>query len=203
MNWLGLRQHVKEQVANPGLTDLQFERWQTLVMSRIHRDIKPKELVVRKVFTPTFFPWILPGKLEEIIYLTTPGSAQDTIRLQRVSRETIAQYTAVTTGKPAFYALDGLAISMYPNGLNVEYTLIYHNQDAVMSDDTDINVVLSNYPDLWVYGLLREVYMLMRDFEGAREARDTYLSEVAAINRSNAWKQAAEAPQASGAWANG
>ena len=201
MKWGELKTHVKNQVVNQTIPDLEFTNWQDVCLSRITRDARPKELIQRTTFTPTAFPHLFSQDAEEIIDLTTPGNGTENIRLRRASRETMAEFKLETGGTPRYYVQNGQSIEIYQNGLNREYTLVYLAKDDAMTGDNEQNTTLRYNSYLWVYALMHEAYMYMRDFEAAREARTLYDAEVASLNAADAMKQSAEAPQASGAWA--
>tara|TARA_Y100000310_G_scaffold79766_1_gene76443 strand:- start:955 stop:1566 length:612 start_codon:yes stop_codon:yes gene_type:complete len=201
MKWGELKTHVKRQVVNQTIPDLEFTNWQDVCLSRITRDARPKELIQRATITPTAFPHLFSQDVEEIIDLTTPGNGTENIRLRRASRETMAEFKLETGGTPRYYVQNGQSIEIYQNGLNREYTLVYLAKDGAMTGDNEQNTTLRYNSYLWVYALMHEAYMYMRDFEAAREARTLYDAEVASLNAADAMKQSAEAPQASGAWA--
>ena len=198
MNWGQIKTHIKDQVVNQDFSDTLMQRWQELVLSRIHRDSELR--ILRSITTRTPTAWPDTFAFEDIISIETPGKGQRTIRLKRAGRELLAEYKAVSSGEPEYYTLDGEFWQAYPNGLNRTYTITYQKRDFLMDADNERNQLAFFHPNLLIYGILVEAYNHMRDIDAAKAAEETFYAELARHTARDKWKAAAEAPQASGAW---
>jgi hypothetical protein len=75
--------------------------------------------------------------------------------------------TSVTPGIPLLWCIDGTNIAFdRPAGSNYSLTLRMIG-GVTLSDATPTNLVLTNYPNVYLYGALKEAAPYLRDAEGA------------------------------------
>lgn len=87
-------------------------------------------------------------------------------------------------GKPIWFAIHGSYLEFVPvpdSTYTVEMT--YYAKLDTMSDDTDTNWLLNNYPQAYLYGALIHSAPFLRDDERVPTWRGFYEDAVAKINR--------------------
>ena len=84
-----------------------------------------------------------------------------------------------SSGQPAFYSIENgqLRLSPSPNGSENLVLRYYAKLDDLSADD-DTNVILTNFPGIYVYGALSHHAMLIRDQESAAMWQGAYQKEV-------------------------
>lgn len=89
-----------------------------------------------------------------------------------------------SNGSPSVYAIDGGTMYLSPEPTTSEtVALDYYARVAALSADADTNDVLTNYPDVYVYGTLTHHAALIRDPEAAAIWRTGYDAAIASANK--------------------
>ena len=132
-------------------------------------------------------------------YLTLPTDWLETIRitvedtvpyaLNLVSRDEIQDRRlrgANVSGKPVYYAHIAGELELYPTPdatYNIE--LLYTQKIEALSDSNTSNWLLSEAPDLYLYAVLLETAIYLRDDERIAAYAGMYQSKLAALNASS------------------
>jgi hypothetical protein len=82
---------------------------------------------------------------------------------------------------PQFFTVDGDSIKVQGGGTD-SYTLTYWEKYADLSADSDTNWLLTNAPDVYLWGSVAEAYAYTRDPEGETYARNRYNLAVQGLN---------------------
>ncbi len=168
--------------------------------TRINRDCRLGEMIVRTTITPTENPFDAPSDFLESRELSYyRNGARVPLRLS--PRWQINLYDTVNVGQsnPQFFSVDGKKIETKPGGVDIEFTLLYYGELAGFTQDSDTNDVLKTFPSLYLYGALIEAFSWTQDNELRLSALETYNSEVALANRRAHEAEAGAAMQMTGA----
>lgn len=199
MTYPDLRAYVRELSHRDDITDNLFNYFLDMAHRRILRDIKDRLAVSQTTLTIGFDPYILPFEWDEILELTTVATNGNTIKLQRVSRDQFWNDRANNSPDIWSYMINGNTIRFAPEATGFDVVLTYRRKQDPPKSNAIQNGYLLNYPSLYVYGILIEVYAWLHNTEERQKALDNYNSEVAIVNEMNAYKEIGEAPQAIGA----
>ncbi len=152
-----LKSLVADYLARDDLTT-QIPDFIRLAESRLDKELRIRELIKRATTTTTAGDDTvnLPDDFLGIIDIFIEGSPK-----QQLSYVTPSQYSAIyggsVTGKPIVYTVLGKEFRLGPKP-DTAYTLeiLYHERIQNLSDSNTTNDVLTNYPELYLYGTLIE-----------------------------------------------
>lgn len=92
-------------------------------------------------------------------------------------------YVRSGAGEPAYWCIDGANLAVdCPADVDRTVTLRYRGVFR-LGVDTPTNVILVNYPDLYLYGSLLESGPFIRDVDSMNLWREMYARAVAEVNR--------------------
>ena len=151
--------------------------------TRINRDARLGEMLVRTTVTPTENPWTVPAdflEARELSYFRNGHRVP--LRLSPRWQMNLYDNVHVLQSNPQFYSVDGSKIETRPGGIGVEFSLLYFAELAKFTDDSDTNAVLSTFPSIYLYGALIEAFSWTQDNELRAAATETYVSEVNLAN---------------------
>jgi len=152
-----------------------------LATRRIGRDLTAQEnTTILDPFQPVSGMAPLPADyrtMKEISYLQATQRRQ----LKSASVDTLAKYAA-TANAALFYKVHGLFIELKPFATR-DYRLIYYNSPAALVDDEDENQVLTEYPFLYLYASLVELWFYVQNGGAYTSSLETYTSEINETNR--------------------
>jgi len=131
-------------------------------------------------------------------YLTLPTDWVETIRLtvkdtvpyamNLVSRDRMQDIRFEgddVSGKPLYYAHIAGEIEMYPTpDATYDIELLYTQKIEALSDSNTSNWLLTEAPDLYLYAVLLETAIYLRDDERITAYAGMYQSKLAALNTS-------------------
>lgn len=92
--------------------------------------------------------------------------------------------SAVTTGTPVTYTLEGNTIVLSPTIASGTVALRYYKKYASLSADGDTNWLLANAPSIYFWSAVFEAYLYVRDQTKAADALQNYVAGVAGLNDS-------------------
>lgn len=117
------------------------------------------------------------------LWLTTYGNR---IEILFTTPEQLPVITS-SSGQPYFYAIDGSNIAFdYP--ASQAFTYVFRYRKAYDIASTLTNHILTNYPNTYLYGALREAALLSRDREAAEDYEALFtqaLEECKSVERQN------------------
>ena len=132
-------------------------------------------------------------------YLTLPTDWLETIRitmqdtvpyvLNLASRDQIEEYRlrgANVSGKPVYYSHIAGEIELYPTPdatYNIE--MLYAQKIDALSDSNTSNWLLTEAPDLYLYAVLMETAIYLRDDDRIAAYASMYQNKLAALNASS------------------
>lgn len=93
----------------------------------------------------------------------------------------VTQTIPLTGNPPVYYSIEGLALTARPFVAGT-YPIVYW-AEPVLSASNPENAVLTQWPNLYLYACLIELYVWTRNESGRVQAVATYVDEVAAINK--------------------
>lgn len=87
-------------------------------------------------------------------------------------------------GVPDFYTFAGGAIRLYPTpDAAYTYTLRYYTKIPALSASQTTNYILTNFPDVYLWGCRFEAYSYALDIESAAAAKQMYEEAIKEIER--------------------
>lgn len=95
------------------------------------------------------------------------------------------KYIGASSNTPAEYSLQEGNIVLAPTpSADIDVVVTYWASPVPLAT-TSTNDILTNYPDVYLYGSLKHGYRYMRNLERAQEAEASYLKAVASANKSS------------------
>jgi hypothetical protein len=159
MNFLGLKTAVNSSVS--GRTDIPDHIYE-VTLAEFNRDIRTVDMFETASITADAEYEALPADFLEAVslHLVNNGNRQ---RLQVMTPDEL-NYQRPVSGTPRRYAVTADGLKLFPTP-DAEYTLTleYYEKIAALSGDSDTNVILSRYPELYLYTALKHVGIWARD----------------------------------------
>jgi hypothetical protein len=172
MNYLAIKDAVKEFANRGDITDALILSWLPLVEQRIYYGTDDREPGLRVqsmlaapaplAFTVAGSSAALPADLVSIERLTFLQGGR-AIPLDYVPSAPLAPLES-NAGTPTWYTVRGNSVYIGPS-FDGNLTLLYYKRLVTPSTNSDENALMLRFPTLYVYGLLREVGVWMRDAE--------------------------------------
>ncbi len=159
---------------------------------RIVRDLRVRENQVMTTIIPTSNVLDLPSDfidLREISY----KNGNRVVVLSSVGRHRLSIATS-QTGRPGVYSIIGDQIAVGPITIPDEFTLWYWQKFPPLVNPTDTNILLTEYPYIWLYAMLVEGAVYIQDDTMRQLAVETYLTEINRVNVRESEGRFGEAP---------
>ena len=163
-----------------------------LTESRIYRDLRTRENIVKATLTPTTNLFDLPSDFIDLRELSAKKGNRVVV-LSSVGRHRLSISTS-QTGFPVVYSIIGNQIEVGPITLPDDFTLWYWQRFPALINPTDTNVLLTAFPEIWLYAMLVEGAVYVQDDTMRSLAVGTYLEEVNRVNVREAEGRFGEAP---------
>tara|TARA_R110002096_G_scaffold47780_2_gene127468 strand:+ start:103 stop:720 length:618 start_codon:yes stop_codon:yes gene_type:complete len=149
----------------------------TLTEGKLNRDLLIRASVVRAETTTTSGTafYNLPSDIIELKNITRDTSsasfALSYLSLESASRE----YGGVSSGFPRAYSSVGDTIKLLPTP-DAAYTIgiNYYQKLVALSDSNTSNIILENYPDLYLFGSCFEGALFLNDTEQSQRFGGIY-----------------------------
>lgn len=125
----------------------------------------------------------LPSRIREVKSVFLTGANE-----RELTKMSMAQlnnlYRNAEAGIPAHYALEGSSLKLRPTP-SADGTLEVQVIRAVapLSDIDTTNAILTNYPDIYLYGALKHGYLYLRNTQRAQEANQAFMTGIEEANR--------------------
>lgn len=166
-----------------------------LAHDRLFRDLRPRETMIEVQITPTESLFDLPDDfidLRQLSYLKNNRR----VTMRSVGRHELGLFVHLQSqaSDPVVYSIIGTQVEVAPSGANREYTLWYWQKLPQLVADDDTNVILLNYPYLYLYGMLIEGNVYIQDSEAMDKTAGIYVAEMQQVNGSNERSRFGEAP---------
>lgn len=163
-NYGTLKTAIADTLNRDDLTSV-IPQFVTLAQAQFNRKIRSHRQITRGSLTIDAQFEALPADWLETIRITMDGSP---IRvLTQISLDDLTRYrTAVndTTDAPIYFAHNGTDIELFPTP-STSYTgeITYYAKITALSADGDTNWLLTNHPDLYLYGALVHTAPYLKD----------------------------------------
>ncbi len=160
--------------------------------SRIYRDLRTRENIVKATIVPAANLFDLPADFIDLRELSAKKGNRVVV-LSSVGRHRLAIATS-QTGFPVVYSIIGTQVEVGPITLPDDFTLWYWQKLPPLVNTTDTNVLLTTFPEIWLYAMLVEGAVYIQDDTMRRLAVETYLTEVNRVNVRESEGRFGEAP---------
>lgn len=163
-NYGTLKTAIADTLNRDDLTSV-IPQFVTLAQAQFNRKIRSHRQITRGSLTIDAQFEALPADWLETIRITMDGSP---IRvLTQISLDDLTRYrTAVndTTDAPVYFAHNGTDIELFPTP-STSYTaqITYYAKITALSADGDTNWLLTNHPDVYLYGALVHTAPYLKD----------------------------------------
>lgn len=174
---------LKEWSHRNDLTDSLLNQVEALVRARLGRDLQLKENSESHNISVTDAGWPLPGYIKEIQQVQKSGK--------------LTPYTYVTPEQ--IYRTSDLEQYTVENGVLVlskaaDIVLIYYREPEQLINDGDENDVLTQWPNIYLYGGLIEIARFTQDLELMQFFQPQYEREVELANNQAQRERIGNAP---------
>ena len=182
--------YIKRQFA----TD-RSDTFLQLAHDRIFRDLRPRETMLQVQITPTTTLIDLPTDFVDMRQLSYLKNNRR-VTLRSVGRHELGLFVQNQdqASDTRVYSVIGTQIEVAPAGANREYTLWYWQKLPQLIADDDTNIILDNYPYLYLYGMLIEGNVYIQDSEQRAASLETYIGEMQQVNGAADRSRFGEAP---------
>lgn len=160
--------------------------------SRIYRDLRTRENVVKATIVPTANLFDLPADFIDLRELSAKRGNRVVV-LSSVGRHRLSVATS-QTGFPVVYSIIGTQVEVGPITLPDEFTLWYWQKLPPMVNPSDTNILLTSFPEIWLYAMLVEGAVYIQDDTMRALAVETYLQEISRVNVRESEGRFGEAP---------
>ncbi len=160
--------------------------------SRIFRDLRTRENIVKTTIVPASNLFDLPADFIDLRELSAKRGNRVVV-LSSVGRHRLSVATS-QTGFPVVYSIIGTQVEVGPITLPDEFTLWYWQRLPAMVNPTDSNVLLTAFPEIWLYAMLVEGAVYIQDDTMRQLAVETYLQEIKRVNVRESEGRFGEAP---------
>ncbi len=163
-NYGTLKTAIADTLNRDDLTSV-IPRFVSLAHAQFNRKIRSHRQITRASLTINTQIEAMPADWMETIRITMDGNP---IRvLTQISVDDLTRYrTAVNdaTDAPAYFAHNGTDIEVFPTP-STSYTgqITYYAKITALSADGDTNWLLTNHPDLYLYGALVHTAPYLKD----------------------------------------
>lgn len=180
MNKAELRALVSDYIKRTDFSASTFDFWVNATSRRIGRALRGQVNLVSVVLTPLANPVALPVDMRQIRSVERLGDAgNSSYRLVAVEAG-LDRFVKNNYG-PLVYRAEGTSIEIRPFQ-SVELTIWYWGEPAPLVADGDTNAVLTDEPELYLYGCLSEAAIWGQDPESAVGYIQVFDAEVGALN---------------------
>lgn len=167
------------------LTTTEIPQAIALAERRFQREIRIPEREISTTLTATAETLALPSdlwKMQDIFLNTDPRTVLEPMPLHDLRNK----YGAQTTGKPQNYAIRGESLVFGPSPDTSYSVMIAYTQTIpALSTSQTTNVLLTDHPDVYIYGSLAELYLLTADESRAQLYDAKCGQRIEDINRSS------------------
>ncbi len=162
-----------------------------LTHDRIFRDSRLQQNILKVSLTPAqIMP--LPDDFIDIREISYERGKRRVV-LTAVGRHRLAVF-ASQTGFPVVYSLIGEEIEVAPNNLPGSFTMYYWQKLPPLVATNSTNVILTEAPYLYLYGMMIEGAVFIQDTDARGLAVQTYEAEVSRLNGQADRSRFGEAP---------
>ncbi len=173
MNKADLRTQIESWLNRNDLTDAQIDLFITACESDIRNDLKVRDSEAVATGTVSSNTFSAPSGLLQVRFLTVDGNVLDYVSPDRFA----ALQDAESTG--AYYTIRGTTFLVLTG---TDYSLTYFGTVSSLSSDSSENWVLTNAPDVYLWGSCKYGSVFLRDPEGAQGYGELYRSAVTRLN---------------------
>ena len=138
----------------------------------------------RSTSTPTGAFWSLPSDFIELrhVQATTSGGSKV---LEYITPGLADKQRRRLSGEYAFYTLVDNAIEIIPHPTSestTEIEIFYYAKVDALTDSTDTNDVVTNYPNLYLYAMMGEAALYREAGDRARQWFDSFDAYARQLN---------------------
>lgn len=183
MTFAQLKSDVQEWM---GRTDIPSSVY-TLANADVNRDVRTLNMESTTTLSASTEFTNLPSDYAQVVTAYVDDDSRDPLRNMTAHGANIRRGD---TGEPWGYAIvkDQIKLIPTPDGTYSIY-LRYIASMADLSADSDTNVVLTEYPDVYLYAALRHAAVWAQDMELASSYQVAYSNAVEGINRNERRKK--------------
>lgn len=179
MNYAQLKAAVASYSHKSNIDDL-MDTFVELATNRIGRDTELLETERNATFTPDADKSVpLPDRYMRMIAITTP-TPTGPLSLEYVTPSYYAKLSNVGGSGARYYTVKENLILVGPGSGDINIT--YQEKPTYFTNDNDTNDVLTNWSNLYLYGMLIEVFEWGMDTENMIRVFETYKREVRECN---------------------
>ena len=121
--------------------------------------------------------------LESVRFTTTDSPTQPMEVLSQIEMAQARGGRADATGRPAYFAVTGGQFEFFPTP-NASFTaeLVYYARVPVLSDSAPVNFLLTEHPDVYLYGALAHSAPFLREDDRVQLWSALYVQAVEGAN---------------------
>lgn len=150
-----------------------------LAESNIRRDVKTRAHETRATGTLTGETLAFPTRFMEARSLAVEDRPLEYLSPEAYQHKVDQEYTS-----QGYYTIIGDDIYVLNGASGDDYVLIYRESLTGFSSDSDTNWLLTNAPEVYLWGACEQGSVFLKDREAAADFNQRYAAAVANLNRS-------------------
>ena len=167
MNYTSLRTQVSNYLNRQDIDNDQMDVFIKNAEAEFNRTIRHRKMVKRVTASVDSHFTNLP--LDWLEAVNVQLNVDPVKLLRQVSLETADQYRAANgdvTGTPDFYAIVGDTLELVPRPSSAQTVeLTYYYKIPALHSDNLTNWLIEEYPDLYLYGVIKQALVFLMDDE--------------------------------------
>ena len=171
MNYQELKRDWKEWSHRPEITDTMLDTVQRMATSRLGRDLRTHENTAERLVSVPEDGYPLNGRVKQIQQVSDAGG-------------TLCRYVPPSNFRARLggkdYTVRGGRLVLSVPG---DVTMIYWEEPDQLVADADSNAVLEQWPSIYLYAGLVEIFRYTQDAEAVQIYMPQYRMEIAEINK--------------------
>lgn len=161
----------------------------SLVEPSLNRRLRTLNMEVRDLWTVASVPYDLPADFRMIRALHIDGSP-DRPLTAKAPTATPFEYSGEAGIPQAYYTTNRQLMLEPPPAPTVQLRAVYYSRIAPLNAANQSNWLLIEHPDVYVWGILKQAAIFIRDPEAAaacENMEETAIAEVMAASRRDKW----------------
>jgi len=182
--YANLQTEIKGWLKRSTMTDTTVEGFISLAEIEMNRKLRTRNQEVRETFTVDSEYTDLTTLTNTVLELRSIQLNTDPVRSLEYRSPSQLGDAYSDTGKPCFYSIIGDELQVNPSP-DSSYTAeaAFYSPIAVLSDSNTSNWVLTNHPDIYLYGALYFGNLFIKDETAAQINKTLFDNSIKQLNK--------------------
>jgi len=185
-----LKSDITEYMARSDITDALKATFVRIAEAEIRRSVRIGAMEVTDTsFAVNSRSTALPTGFISMRSVSNNASNARELDYLPPARLRSAKIFDVSSGEPSAYTIEGTNIVVAPVPTSTTLTLVYYKAFDALSADSDTNVLLSTYYDVYLYGALRAASEWALEPENENRYAQKFAISIEQTNQEERWSR--------------